>query len=96
MRPELVQFHDEYEDRMIVQSLNISKFRSGMEGFPVTLLPTQFIFNADGTPYLPKSFSASTMYELVVDENDNHILTKRVGLMTYDEMVAIYDDIVGE
>jgi thioredoxin 1 len=95
MRPELVQFHDEYEDRMIVQSLNISKFRSGMEGFPVTLLPTQFVFNADGTPYLPKGIAASLAYELVVDDTGSHIMTKHVGLMTYDEMVAVYNDIVG-
>jgi len=97
MLPDLVKFHDEYnEEKMTVVSLNLGKNKSGANGFPVTAIPTQFIFDADGSPYRPKNFATGSSFELITDDVGEHTLTKHIGSLFYDDMVTIYEDIIGQ
>jgi hypothetical protein len=93
MLPDLVRFNDDYEGKMTVRSLNLSKHQGGAGDFPVSAIPTQFFFNADGTPYRPHGFAIGNSFELVTDDAGEHILTKHVGSLFYDDLVALYEDI---
>jgi hypothetical protein len=96
MLPDLVKFHDEHADKMTIRNVNLTKHRGGEGDFPVSAIPTQFFFNADGTPYRPKQFAIGGSFELIVDDAGNHILTKRVGSLSFDEMVLILDDLTAQ
>jgi len=91
MAPELVQFHYEYNDRMIVRAYNLSKYPP-IDGFEVTAIPTQFIFDATGAPFRPKELALGSSFELIGDAQGNHMLTRHVGVLTFGEMAKIYED----
>ena len=91
MAPELVQFHDEQSGRMTVRTYNLST-NPGIAAFPIRVVPTQFFFNADGSPYRPQDFAIGGSFELVTDEAGTHVLTKHEGFMSADDMTVILDD----
>jgi len=93
MLPELVRFHNDYEGRMTIRSLNLSENPGAQGDLPVSVIPTQFFFNADGSPYVPTGFALGAFYELLTDEDGAHILTKHAGHLSYDDMVAVYEDL---
>jgi len=91
MTPELVKFFEEYQDRILIRSYDLSS-NPPIREFPVSSIPTQFIFDASGAPFRPTNFVLGGSYELLTDDDGTHILTRHVGLLTYDDMVAIYND----
>jgi hypothetical protein len=96
MAPELVKFYDEYSDRMTIISLNLTDYPSGNGDLPVSAIPTQFFYKADGTPFVPKEFPLPSSWEFIKDDSDSHILTKHTGYLTYDDMMALYTDIASQ
>jgi thioredoxin 1 len=96
MAQELGKFYDEYSNLMTIRSLSLSNNSAGVGDFPVSVVPTQFFYNADGTPYMPRNFALTQGFELVKDASGNHIFTKHSGLLSYDVMVSVYDDIANQ
>jgi hypothetical protein len=94
MAPELVKFHDVYGDRMIVVSYNLSH-NPAVEGLAVSAIPTQYLFDATGAPFRPAQFALGGSFDLITDENGVHVLTRHIGVLPFEEMVAIFDDMIG-
>jgi len=93
MAPELVKFRADYSDKIIIKSYDLSKDGKVGRNYPVQMLPTQFFFSPDGTPYVPKD-STGRSYELVTNDAGEHTLTKHAGVLSYDDMVSIYNDLI--
>ncbi len=53
MAPVLVTLNEEMQGKAIVQFVDVWKNPEVAVGFPVQVIPTQIIINADGTPYVP-------------------------------------------
>jgi len=96
MLPDLVQFRDDYKEQMTVESFNLSTDPSAAGDLPVSMIPTQFIYNSDGTPYRPQTFTIGNSFELITNNAGDHILTKHVGSLFYEDLVSIYNDIAGQ
>lgn len=93
MLPELVKFHEAYHDRMTIRMYDVWAHPEIANGFPLEAIPTQFVFNADGTPYQPDPDTESNMFEIITDATGTPVLTRHVGVLTYEDMVALYQNI---
>ncbi|MCL2491349.1 MAG: hypothetical protein FWE87_01155 [Coriobacteriia bacterium] len=96
MRPELVQFFDEYQDMMVIRAFDLDRSPQTAEGFPIRAIPTQFFFDANGDPFRPTDLALGSTFELLTDDAGNHILTRHVGALDFDDLVAIYQDMAAQ
>ncbi len=93
MTPVLETLNEEWQGKAAVQFMDVWKYTDGVEDFPVSVIPTQVFFNADGTPYVPSenilsSIEGITMYS---DKTTNeHVFTVHQGGITEEEMRQIF------
>ncbi|MEG1772147.1 MAG: hypothetical protein RRY79_07815 [Clostridia bacterium] len=82
----------EWQDRAAVQFIDVWEYTNGVEDFPVSVIPTQIFFNADGSPYVP-SEEIQKEIEFIMYENketDEHVFTAHQGGITEEQMRAIF------
>lgn len=53
MAPILVELNKDLRGQAIVKFVDVWKNNDASAGLPLEVIPTQFFFNADGTPYKP-------------------------------------------
>lgn len=53
MAPVLVTMNEEMQGKAIIKYVDTEKYSEIANDFPISVIPTQFFFNADGTPYVP-------------------------------------------
>ena len=88
-----MKLQESYGFEINVKYISLSAHPEVTDILPVQAIPTQYIFDADGNPWRPASFDLGATYELVTDDAGNHIFTRHVGLLTYDQLVAIATDL---
>ena len=94
MAPVLVTLNEEMQGKAIVQFADVWKAPEAATGFPVQVIPTQVLVNADGTPYVPSDEIASTIeFMMYADrETEEHIFTAHQGGLTEEQMRLILAD----
>ena len=94
MAPILETLNAEWQGKAIVQFMDVWKYSDGVSDFPVSVIPTQVFFNADGTPFVPSDELASqiefTMYS--DKEGGAHVFTIHQGGVTEEQMRAIFKE----
>ena len=53
MAPVLETLHEEFKGKAIVHFVDVWKNQNAALDFPVSVIPTQVFYNADGTPFVP-------------------------------------------
>ena len=53
MKPVLEKMSVDLEGKVIIKYIDVDEFPALTAEFPITVVPTQFFFMADGTPYRP-------------------------------------------
>ncbi len=71
MAPVLITLNEELQNEAIIKFVDVWENRNGAAGFPVQVIPTQFFYNANGTPYIPSSESGFTLISL--DESATYV-----------------------
>lgn len=79
MAPLLEDLNEEYRGKAIVKFVDISKNGDAVKDFPVKVIPTQFFFNEDGTPFKPKNVQQSNLMMYSSEENKEHAFTAHEG-----------------
>ncbi|ONI38835.1 thiol reductase thioredoxin [Candidatus Epulonipiscium fishelsonii] len=94
MAPVLVTLNKEMQEKAIIQFVDVWKVPEAATAFPVQVIPTQIIINADGTPYMPSDEIASTIqFAMYADrETEEHIFTAHQGGLTENQMRLILAD----
>jgi len=89
MAPVLKKLNAELQGKAIIKFVDVWKDQSLAGGLPLRVIPTQFLFNADGSPYVPADpeNSGMLMYELA--ETGEHMLTAHEGGMTEDMILQV-------
>jgi thioredoxin 1 len=92
MAPDLEEIHAEMEGRAIIRYTDVWAYPENGENLPIQVVPTQFFFNADGSPFEPsEELSAEiggfTLYSL--RETDEHVYTVHEGMLSADQMRKI-------
>jgi thioredoxin 1 len=81
MAPVLEELNSELKGKAIIRFVDVWKYPDLAEGYPVSVIPTQIFFDAEGRPIVLKTRNASI--EAVYVENDReHVFTAHEGGVT--------------
>ncbi|MGC6173993.1 thioredoxin family protein [Lacrimispora sp. 38-1] len=92
MAPVLETLHEDFQGKAIVHFVDVWKNTTAANDFPVSVIPTQVFFNADGTPYVPSDELTQeiefTMYSS--KDTNEHVFTVHQGGITEEQMRKIF------
>lgn len=91
MAPVLEKANKEFQGKAFIKFVNVWDYQDAASNVPVQVIPTQVLFNADGTPFVPSDELAK---EIQFDmyshkESGEHIFTVHQGGLTEEQMWAI-------
>ncbi|MDD3140515.1 MAG: thioredoxin family protein [Lachnospiraceae bacterium] len=94
MAPVLETLHEDFQEKAIIHFVDVWKNTTAANDFPVSVIPTQVFFNADGTPYIPSDELAQeiefTMYSS--KDTNEHVFTVHQGGITEEQMRKIFTE----
>ncbi len=95
--PTLIRLNREYEGKAFIKYIDVWEHQDGAEDIPVKVIPTQNFVGKDGKPYNPSPEKVKK-YNLmqVKDENGNLKYTMHEGLMKYEYLVEILDEMIAK
>lgn len=89
MAPVLKELNAELQGKAIIRFVDVWKYQSLADGYPISVIPTQIFINADGKPYKPKDTEALPMKTYTSKDTGEHIFTTHEGGITKDQMLGI-------
>ncbi len=90
--PTLKAMHNEMYGKVIIKYLDVYKLGEEIQGYPVSVIPTQIFINADGTPYMP---SRNIDIEFTIynyNSTGEHAFTAHEGVLSQKQLLAIIED----
>jgi thioredoxin 1 len=92
MAPVLKTLHEDLQGKAIVHFVDVWKNATAANDFPVSVIPTQVFYNADGTPFVPSDELTQeiefTMYGS--KDTNEHLFTVHQGGITEEQMRKIF------
>ncbi|MCM1007057.1 MAG: thioredoxin family protein [Ruminococcus flavefaciens] len=91
MAPVLETLNEEMTGKAFIKFVDVWKYSDAANDVPVQVIPTQILFNADGTPFLPSDELASEIeFSMYSDrETNEHVFTTHQGGITEEQMRKI-------
>jgi thioredoxin 1 len=90
MAPVLKKMNQEWQGKVIVKFVDVWKYPNASADFPVQMIPTQFFFYADGSPYIPSDPEGMQMIMYSLKDSGEHVYTAHVGGMTEEQIRAVF------
>ena len=92
MAPILVELNQELRGKAVIKLVDVWKDSEAAANLPLQVIPTQFFFLADGSPYVPADEEAAAkngfiLYEL--SATGEHVYTVHQGGLDKAELLAI-------
>ncbi len=91
MAPVLKELHESLEGRAIIRYVDVDKYRDLTEGYPVRVVPTQFLFAADGSPFVPDPSSPFQINQYSRKDSGEHVLSSHEGGLDRAQMLALLE-----
>ena len=88
MAPVLVELNTELQGKAIIRFIDVWKYQELAEGYPISLIPTQILIDANGKPYTPKDPEAMQMKLYSSKDTGEHVFTAHEGGMTKEQLLA--------
>ncbi|NLO62486.1 MAG: thioredoxin family protein [Clostridiaceae bacterium] len=92
MKPDLIAVNEAMQGKAIIKYIDVWKHTDAATGYPISLIPTQMIINADGTPYVPGEGIGLEFTNYNNRTTGEHALTLHQGMLTQEEMLLILED----
>lgn len=91
MAPVLEKMNEEMYGKAFVKFADVWKYTDAASNVPVQVIPTQVLFNADGTPFVPSEELAGQIEFLMYShrETEEHLFTVHQGGLTEEQMRMI-------
>lgn len=89
MAPVLKDLNLELMGKAIIRFVDVWKYQSFAEGYPVSSIPTQIFFDSKGKPYNPKNPKALSMEKFSSKITGAHTYTAHVGGLTKEQMLTV-------
>lgn len=92
MAPVLQNLNAEMQGKAFIKFVDVWKYYEAAANVPIQLIPSQVIFNPDGTPYEPSGDVANQIggFKMYSDqEGGEHIFTVHEGGLTEEQMRLI-------
>jgi thioredoxin 1 len=82
MAPILKKLNAELRGKAIIKFVDVWKNQGLASGYPVSVIPTQFLFDSKGDPYSPKDDKPIRFHKYSSKDTNKHIFTSHEGGMT--------------
>lgn len=89
MAPVLKELNEELRGKAIIQFVDVWKYQSLAEGYPISLIPTQVLIDAKGKPYNPKDPEAMQMKLYTLKDTGEHVFTAHEGGLSKEQLLGI-------
>lgn len=89
MAPVLEELNTELRGKAIVKFVDVWQYPKLSEGYPVSVIPTQFFFDAAGKPFDPKESGIVPMTVYSTRDTGEHVYTAHSGGMTKEQILAV-------
>ena len=91
MAPVLEKMNEEMQGKAFVKFVDVWKYPEAAENVPVQVIPTQILFNSDGTPFVPSDELAQEIPFDMYHSKDTgeHVFTVHQGGISEEEMRLI-------
>ena len=93
MKPALIEINKQYQGQAIVKYVDVWEDTEAGAVFPLSAVPTQFFFYADGSPYVPPAEYEAMFTMYTFSATGEHALTAHVGGLSEEEMHRILSDL---
>jgi len=92
MAPVLKTLNVDMQGKAIIKFVDVWKNGDAANDFPIQVIPTQVLINADGTPYVPSNDIEIKFDMYSSKDTGEHVFTVHQGGLTEDQMRAILAD----
>lgn len=89
MAPVLEELNKELQGKAIIKFVDVWKYKSLVEGYPINVIPTQIFIDASGNPYQPKDPEKMEMKLYSLKETGEHVFTAHEGGMTKEQLYDV-------
>lgn len=91
MAPVLKTLNEEMAGKAFIKFVDVWEYTNAADNVPIQLIPTQVIFNADGTPFVPSDELAAEIEFIMYNsrETNEHVFTVHQGGITEEDMRKI-------
>jgi thioredoxin 1 len=92
MAPVLEILYEEFQGKARIHFVDVWKNQSAAVAFPVSVIPTQIFYYADGTPFVPSDALAEEMEFLFYSSptTNEHLFTTHQGGVTEEQLRKIF------
>lgn len=88
MAPVLKALNKELQGKAIIRFVDVWKYQSFADGYPISLIPTQIFIDANGKPYTPKDPDVLKMKLFSEGDPKEHLFTAHEGGMTKEQLMS--------
>jgi len=93
MAPVLIELNEELRGKAIVKFVDVWKNADAAQVVPLKVIPTQFFFDKNGTPYVPKDAENSSFILYGTKETEEHVFTAHEGGMDKEEILTVLKEL---
>lgn len=91
MAPILREINEELRGKAIVKFVDVWNYPGLVEGYPVSVIPTQVFVDSSGRPYAPadRDFPGLNMYYM--EGTNEHVFTTHEGGLTKNQLLSVLE-----
>jgi thioredoxin 1 len=92
MAPVLEELNEELQGKAVIKFVDVWKNPDIAGGIPLRVIPTQFFFYPDGSPYVPPDAQSSNLVIYQHKDTGMHFFTAHEGGMDKNSILTILED----
>ena len=92
MKPVLEKMNKDLQGQVIIKYIDVDELPEFSAEFPITVVPTQFFFMADGTPYIPGENAQVDFRTYKLADTGAHALTAHEGYLDEAGLLLILEE----
>ena len=89
MAPILKELNSELQGKAIIKFVDVWKYKELAQDYPINLIPTQILIDANGKPYKPKNPKVLELKQYSSKDNGEHVFTAHEGGLTKEQLLDI-------